>query len=345
MDYYELPIIDLSPALDQTSTTGKVEVSRLIRKALTTGSGVFLLKNHGIPLESKQNVLQCAKQFFMQSPEEKNRVSARYSISSEGYMGFNEEQLDTDTPPDFKETFDITKDMGQDPDNPLHGPTPWPDIAGFRSAFEDYHHHMCHLSTEVMHKCLALALELPEDFFSKFFQPHQAVFRLRVLKSPPIKASQLDKMQTNVGAHTDFGFFTYVSQSHEGLEIQVPIKGKMEWHRVPAIEGTFAVNVGEMLMRWTNGKILANYHRVRNLMTTETRYSLIYFEYPSFNTSLNCDLIPWCRKGDEKKRFNTLTVGEYLAQRGWAGLQSEEGAKRWGKAMQQYQSGWNFDNV
>jgi isopenicillin N synthase-like dioxygenase len=152
-------------------------------------------------------------------------------------------------------------------------------------------------------------------------------------------------MQTNVGAHTDFGFFTYVSQSHEGLEIQAPIKGKMEWHRVPAIEGTLAVNVGEMLMRWTNGKVLANYHRVRNLMTTETRYSLIYFEYPSFNTSLNCDLIPWCRKEDEKRRFNTLTVGEYLAQRGWAGLQSEEGAKRWGKAMQQYQSGWNFDNV
>ena len=53
---------------------------------------------------------------------------------------------------------------------------------------------------------------------------------------------------------------------HEGLECAANPRagaGQSEWLRVDPVAGGVAVNIGDMLSRWADGRVLSNLHRVR----------------------------------------------------------------------------------
>jgi isopenicillin N synthase-like dioxygenase len=58
-----------------------------------------------------------------------------------------------------------------------------------------------------------------------------------------------------------------------GLEVKHREKG---WVQATPIEGTFVVNIGDVMMNWTNGRYVSNLHRVVN-RKAQARMSLPHF--------------------------------------------------------------------
>jgi len=87
-----------------------------------------------------------------------------------------------------------------------------------------------------------------------------------------------------VGAHTDMGFLTILLQDNKGgLQIQA---SDGRWIDAPPVEGSFIINIGDMLEFWTRGIYRATLHRVRNTAGTD-RLSLSLFFDPNWQAALD----------------------------------------------------------
>lgn len=78
--------------------------------------------------------------------------------------------------------------------------------------------------------------------------------QLRLLHYPPISASEIETgLAVRLPAHTDFGTITLVFQDEcGGLEIEHP-KNPGEFIRADPVKDAIVMNIGDLLMRWTNG--------------------------------------------------------------------------------------------
>lgn len=88
------------------------------------------------------------------------------------------------------------------------------------------------------------------------------------------------------------------------------------WLPAPPIEGTFVINAGDCLERWTNGLYRATPHRVRNTSGGD-RLSAPFFFDPNFHATI--EPLEQCAKtdrGSDPKRWAHLPYkflyGEYF---------------------------------
>lgn len=111
----------------------------------------------------------------------------------------------------------------------------------------------CFQAGERILRALALGIGLSEDHLLKF---HSGRYnQLRLLHYPPIPAAAIeDGKFARMPAHTDWSTMTFLFQDDcGGLQVEDPNQeGKfIDVHPVP---GTMVMNVGDLLMRWSNGK-------------------------------------------------------------------------------------------
>ena len=82
---------------------------------------------------------------------------------------------------------------------------------------------------------------------------------------------------------------------------------QMYWTAIPStIPNGIAVNIGDMLARWSDGRLYSNLHRVRlptGPAAQKPRYSIAYFAQSNRNTLMECDTA------------EPMTAGDYLAGR------------------------------
>jgi isopenicillin N synthase-like dioxygenase len=110
-------------------------------------------------------------------------------------------------------------------------------------------------------RALALGLGLErEDDLLRLHSGHYN--QLRLLHYPPIPARAVeDGTMARMPAHTDWSSMTMLFQDNcGGLEIEDPnVPGKF----IPAepMPGALVLNVGDLLMRWSNGKKSTSKHR------------------------------------------------------------------------------------
>lgn len=106
-------------------------------------------------------------------------------------------------------------------------------------------------------RAMTIALGIERDFFdSRFVEP---VSVLRMIHYPPRHTASSAEQQ-GAGAHTDYGCITLLYQdSAGGLQVK-NVNG--EWIDAPPIEGTFVVNLGDMMARWSNDRYRSTPHRV-----------------------------------------------------------------------------------
>ncbi len=84
-----------------------------------------------------------------------------------------------------------------------------------------------------------------------------------------------------------------------------------EWAPAPTLQGAFLVNIGQMLMRWTNDIFPSTPHRVVNPAGRE-RYSIPFFFDPDFETVVSC-LPPCTGPGNPPKHEPICYLDHILA--------------------------------
>jgi isopenicillin N synthase-like dioxygenase len=98
--------------------------------------------------------------------------------------------------------------------------------------------------------------------------------------------------------HTDNSFMTALARTDvPGLAVRLP---SGEWFAPPVIPGTFLINLGNIMRRWSNDRFLSTPHGVLNESETD-RYSIAYFYSPNPAAVIEC--VPSCATEDNPPRY------------------------------------------
>lgn len=307
---HEIPVIDMA-ALDVGSAAEKASMAADLRRACID-IGFFYIRGHGVPDATIEALYGISSRFFDLPLDAKLEIDIAHSGFNRGYIPMYGEKNNSKSKGDVKETFDMAVEVAKDdPDflagNALYGPNQWPSaLPAFRSAMEAYYGEITALSHR-LYRAFALALDLPEDFFlDKLDKPLDI---LRILHYPP-QPEVLDESQIGTGAHSDFDCFTILHQDPVG-GLQA-LNSDSEWVDAPYREGTFLINVGDMLERWSNGLFVSTVHRVINRSTSD-RYSTVFFAAPTYATSIEC--LPSCVSNDLPAQYGPMSAGDYILSR------------------------------
>lgn len=298
-EFTEIPVLDLAPLLNGEDTT-KLAADFADAYA-TTGFGYVV--NHGVPVHLRAAIFAASRQFHA-LPDAKKQAIALNSCHR-GYIAINtstdvNSDLAVVTKPNQSASFMMMReDACADPDIYLSGPNQWPDQPGFRAACEAYVAAM----TELGQRLMGLALEAigaTDTSIMKAFET--PTLWLRLLHYPP-QSPQAPEDLYGSAPHKDFGCLTLLAQDDVGgLQVRTPAG---QWVDAPPREDAFVVNVGDMLHRLSNSKLLSTPHRVINASGRE-RFSVPFF----FDPHVSARIAPLPGTGAPK--FEPLNFGAFL---------------------------------
>jgi isopenicillin N synthase-like dioxygenase len=292
-----IPVIDFAGALSPELGARRA-VARAIREACRD-TGFFYVRNHGVPEDTIERTVALSRAFFARPREAKLELAG---VGGYGYEAPELQTLDEAAPPDTKEGFM----MGEE-GSPLAATVKWPeDMPEFRAQLDAYAAQMRGLGRAIVHS-LALSLDLEETYFDDgYVEPSCSV---RLLHYAP-KTKGAAPNQWGAGAHTDWGAITMLHQDEVGgLEILGP---DGEWLPATPTPGTFVVNLGDMIRRWTNDQYRSTLHRVRSSESSRDRYSIATFFSPAESYRVLC--VPTCLAEGEAPHYAPCTVGEHFAE-------------------------------
>ena len=267
-------------------------------------TGFLVLTGHGVPAQVIADVRAAADAFFAQTPVEKQKVAPPYQGYPYGYLGPDAEALarsrGEDTPPDLKESFNggplrVPDDAPEAAMGFCYQPTLWPDLPGFRAAWEAYYAAMEDLAARIM-AAFAVALNLPDDHFAPFIA--NPISALRALHYPATVAAP-QAGQQRAGAHTDYGSLTILLPQPGSSGLQVLMGG--DWVDVPTPKDAFIINIGDLMARWTADRWVSTLHRVVAKPGQPARQSLAFFHQPDWDAEIvpldGSDTYPPVRSG------------------------------------------------
>jgi isopenicillin N synthase-like dioxygenase len=299
----EIPVLDIS----KFATDGDA-LAQVMRQACES-TGFFYVRGHGVPQTTIDNTLDAMRRFFALPLEQ--RMRAKLDRYRRGYMPLKTDQF-SGYEPDLKESYTLGLDLPlSDPDvvagKPLAGPNLWlPEHDWFRAAAEAYFVENLSLGYRLL-ALFARSLGLPDAYFSTLCK--KPIARTRMLHYPEQAIAKTDK-QVGAGPHTDFAMFTILHQDPVGgLEIR---KRDGEWISAPNVDGAFVINVGDLMMRWTNDLYTSTWHRVI-ARTGKERYSIATFFSPDFDAPVAC--FETCRSAGKSEQYEPISAGEYLMGR------------------------------
>jgi isopenicillin N synthase-like dioxygenase len=306
-DARDIPVIDLAPTWSSDLSTRKA-VAWDIHKACRD-TGFFYVKNHGVPEAVMAEQLASARRFFALPLEEKLKLDMARNRGPSGYEPMKLQTLDPGSPPDLKEGFQFHREVDPETsgDRGYRGGNLWPEnLPGFRAQMETYHAAVMQLGIRLM-GCLALSLDLPEDYFAPGLE--DLMCSVRLLHYPP-QGADSDRNQLGAGAHTDWGSITMLLQDDcGGLEVR---HASGEWMRATPVPGALIVNLGDMVRRWTNDIYHSTMHRVLNNVANRDRYSVAAFFNPNYNYRVTC--LPTCLTEGVTPLYAPCTVGEHIKE-------------------------------
>jgi isopenicillin N synthase-like dioxygenase len=303
-----IPVLDIGPLL-----AGEPGACAALARAVARtceDTGFLVVANHGVPQALPDRVFAVAAEFFARPEAEK--LAYRIGDLNIGYLPFGGQTVrhspvNKNTRPNFSESFYITRDRA--PDHPdivkrkrLIGLNRWPgSMPQFRAATTAYYAAMEAMTTRLV-PVVAMALGLPEDYFAEAFAEPNCTIRL--IHYPPQPAPGDNEF--GFAPHTDNNFITFLAQSAlPGLEVRTE---EGEWIRPPAVPGTFVVNTGAMLARYSNDRFRATPHRVIN-RNDRSRYAIPFFLGPNHDSVVAP--VPTCVSPDNPPKYEPTTYGDF----------------------------------
>ena len=301
-----IPVIDLAGSFDDAEALARVgwEIHKACRE-----TGFFYVSGHGVPQALMDGQIAMTRRFFAQAQEAKRAVSIERSDCRRGYEE-GMQILDPGSPPDLKESFMLGRELGPDHPHmragvPNYGANLWPEgLPGFREQMQAYETEIIRLGTHLM-GCLAASLDLDAAYFAEGLRDPQCAMRL--LHYPP-QPQDAAFNRLGAGAHSDWGSITILLQDEmAGLEV---LNADDEWILATPIAGTFVINIGQMMERFSAGLYRANLHRVRNNAAARARHSVaVFFELDHFYKMGRAPTVP---ANDAFDATFDLTVGEHI---------------------------------
>ena len=318
IDAGEVPVIDVAPLRDGTDPAG---VGAALARAAAE-VGFLYIRNHGVDAALVERSRGTGLDFF-RLPEEAKREAGTNQFHH-GYLKPGSTKMYDDARLDLKESFNWGIELDGDrgdrrhgdsagpveagtaPENSLIGPNMWPAAmpelkAGVYPWFE-----AASACAEDLLRGFALGAGLDAEHFIRLRD--RPVSRGSLQYYPP-QPDGAGEDQFGVAPHTDFGVLTVLCQDEVGgLQIQ---RSNGEWAAMPPIPGTFVVNIGDLLERWSNRRYRSTVHRVINSSGRE-RLSLVLAWDPNFETLV--DPRAFCAPG-ETPHDEPITCGDYLLWR------------------------------
>ncbi len=296
-----IPVIDYGPYF-AGEPGALAQLAEQIRHACENVGFLYVL-NHGVPQETIDRGFAASKRFHALPLEEKLKL--RLNENNIGYMPMNASvqgasTVHQATKPNQNESFFVSHDRAADHPDVLAGlslrgqnqwPVGMPDLRADMMAYFQAVRAMC---TRML-PGFAVALGLDPDHFAPFFANEEHA-NLRFLHYPP----QTDTSDNAFGAapHTDNSFMTALARTDvPGLAVRL---ASGEWFQPPVIPGTFLINLGNIMRRWSNDRFLSTPHGVINDSGAD-RYSIAYFHSPNPASTIEC--LPTCTSEADPPRY------------------------------------------
>ncbi|KAE9396277.1 Clavaminate synthase-like protein [Gymnopus androsaceus JB14] len=302
--FEEIPVIDITDISSRDPARRRALADK-IRDACVN------IMNHGIPEDVITNAVEAGKTFFALPSESKMDLDIHKSKNFKGYTALLGENTDPNGKGDLHEGFDIgyedpSGSSSERDDGAMSGTNVWPDLTGFKEPVLSYYHSVVQLGLKLF-PIFALALDLPENFFDDKTTKPAAIMRL--LHYPPQSPTSLDNESIGIGAHTDASQSFCNKTTVSALQVQ-NMQGK--WINAVPIPGTFVLNIGDQLARWTNDVFKSTIHRAINTSGKE-RYSIPLFFGVDYDVLL--EPLPSCVSPEMPAKYEVISAGDYVKSR------------------------------
>lgn len=279
-----IPVIDLEPGRPDLERKIAEEISEACRN-----TGFFVVRGHGIASAVFDDAYAASLRFFALTPETKDTFAMRTSnargesdYSPYGYSALLSENAFAYTgkpgmPSDYVEKFSVGRLILHD-DEEL--PFPADELgARLRAALKRYF-AACETVAGQIAELLALALDLPRDFFATRTDTSNDSLRSHLY--PGVDPQFLNDQ--GMGQHTDGTLITLLTQDGPGLQLQ---DRSGRWLDIDVQErDSFIVNIGDLMARWSNDEYVSTPHRVR--LADRQRQSIVFFKLANDDTVIEC---------------------------------------------------------
>ena len=297
-----IPVIDIGRLADGSKDGIAAVAAEMLAAAHATG--FFYVRTHGIAQSLIDAVFAQSAAFFHADFAAKSTVTV--NPWHRGFIRTGEAKMYKGSRPDLKESYIWGLDTATgraDPDAFGTPPNQWPAFQPtMRPTLTQYFTEANQVGWRLL-SAFATALDIPADSFTQSIT--RPTSRGSIIYYPP-QAPDMGEDQFGVAPHTDWGCLTLLYQDQTGgLEVQ----GREGWVAAAPIAGTFVVNVGDLLARWTNDRFRSTPHRVVNRSGRE-RFSCAVFVDPDRDTMIT----PVTGAG-ETARYAPVTCGDYVQSR------------------------------
>ena len=281
-----IPVLDLGPVL--AGEPGAMEAVAAELREVSERVGFFYVRNHGVSEELVGRAFAASRRFHALDMETK--LGLKVNENNIGYLPMAgslaaSSTVHKNTKPNLNESFFITHDRGADhPDviagKPLRSMNQWPPSGeaggqeAMRADMVAYFGAVGGLAATLV-RVFAVSFGLAADWFDASFddEPNSTI---RFIHYPPHES--VEENQFGSAPHTDNSFLTILARTEvPGLAVRLA-SGK--WYVPPLIPGTFLVNLGNILRRYSNDTYLSTPHGVINESGTD-RYSIAFFHNPN----------------------------------------------------------------
>lgn len=261
------------PVVDVSSPSAAPDLAA----ALTDASCAWLV-GHGVPLEQMHAVYDTARQFFALPVEEKRLVEWPGTGLWRGWQPVVEggdSYGGAARPTELLERFEVN--LTEPAGGPDNADNRWPSRpAALRPVWQAYSDAMLSLSSRVL-TLLAGELGLPAEELPAWTERQ---FSNLVVNHYLPQPSAPGEGRTRVIGHTDHGGVTllWFDDAPGGLQV----RRDKEWVDVRARPGALLLQAGDLLERWTGGRVHAHHHRVVNPPPGpgNGRQSVVWFHHP-----------------------------------------------------------------
>lgn len=273
--------------------------------------GFVALSGHFLSDKLVDDLYAEIKKFFDLPQATKDKYEIEGIGGQRGYTSFGKEHAKGRKEGDLKEFWhfgqyveDNPKLEKEYPDNVTVSELPKFNKVGKET------YKMLEKTAKYVLRALAIHLNLEEAYFDEYIKNGNSI--LRPIHYPPITSEP--KNAVRAAAHGDINLITLLMGAHgKGLQVK---NHKGEWVDAIARPDQLMINVGDMLSRLSNNKLLSTIHQVVNPpkeLWGTSRYSVPFFMHPISEMPLNC--LENCIDEEHPKLYEDITAGEFLNER------------------------------